>query len=173
MKKILLCLTLLCSLHLGYAQKLLSGSLAALEQETRLNVQIDYSEALLDNLTLEDFVLTHNNWELAQTELWGKLVENLNDKLSRRSLRMVCGHFKDAYTLVLRVQVIDRRGNQRSLVDIRDREGNVIAVLQVSGDGGHIGSFYNLAGDGMEDVGDALGRYLRRPKNTNWEQFWD
>jgi hypothetical protein len=83
MKKLLLLLALACCTGMGYAQKLVSGSLAALSHETRLNVEIDYSEAVLNNLTLDDFVATNDKWELAQTELWTKFVEKLNEGMSR------------------------------------------------------------------------------------------
>jgi hypothetical protein len=161
MKKFIMLICLISFCTLGFAQKLISGSIDALAQETRLNVQIDYSEAIMDNLALDDFIATHSNWELAQTELWGKFVENLNERMSRRRLRILGGHFANVYTLVLHVKEINRKGDQKSIVNILDPEGNSIAELEVKGEGGHIGSFYNLAGDGMKSVGEILGKYIK------------
>jgi hypothetical protein len=166
MKQIILLLALIGSVGFGYAQKLQSGSLSALKNETRLNVKIDYSEAILNHLSIDDFVATADNWELAQTELWGKFVTNLNEEMSQRKVRLVGGHFQDAYTMVLRVQEIDGRGNQQAFVDFIAPTGETIAVVSVRGDGGHFGSFYNLAGDGMKDVGERLGQFNR--KNGKW-----
>jgi hypothetical protein len=163
MKKFIMLICLISFYTLGYAQKLISGSIDALAQETRLNVQIDYSEAIMDKLPIDDFVATHVKWELAQTELWGKFVANLNDEVGGRG-QFLCGHYDHAYTLVLHVKSIDDRGNQRSVAEVLDREGNSIAQIQVKGEGGSIGSFYNLAGDGMKSVGESLGKFIRRSR---------
>jgi hypothetical protein len=160
MKKLLLLLALACCTGMGYAQKLVSGSLAALSHETRLNVEIDYSEAVLNNLTLDDFVATNDKWELAQTELWTKFVEKLNEGMSSRQPRLLAGHNESGYTLVLHVLDIDKKGNQRSVVKIKDAAGNTIAEINANGDGGHFGSFYNLAGDGMKDIGERVGKFI-------------
>jgi hypothetical protein len=164
MKKIFLCLCLLAAATCGFAQRLTSGTLKPLADEKKLNIEVDYTDALIDNLPVEDFAATRDNWELAQTELWGKFVATLNEKMIASNVSLLrCGHFEDAYTLVLRVEAIAHKGAMRATVDILDREGNVIATISnLKSDGGHIGSFYNLAGDGIRDAAERLVPVINR-----------
>lgn len=155
MKKAILIfiLTLVCSTI--YAQ-----DFSDLKNETRLNVEFDYSEVLINGLNIEDFADAEEDWKKDEPKIYGKFISNFNKKMKN----LVGGRVKNAnYTLTIHPLVISDKGNIKAYFVITNSEGReVYKSEEVKGSGGTFGSQLNLMGDGMQSLGKKIGSLVNK-----------
>ena len=129
------------------------GALATLKGQTKVNCEFDYSDAIIQGMTEEQFSAEEPNWGLAQKEVAAKFVEEFNERIIRSRTPFVVGQFDDAdYTICIKPSNIVRKGNFYGKVFLVDRSGNTIMDVPIQAKGGHFGTFWNLLGDGMKDA---------------------
>lgn len=144
------------------AQKITSGDLKFLKNETRLNTIIDFSKAQLvgdpegGRTKLEAFLA------LDSTYLIQRFYDGVADELEGRYF--LVGNQPDArYEAVIQVQQVAEKGKTWSMVEFSNRETKeVLCTVQLMGNGGHFGTFLNLWGDGLRDSGESFGELLRK-----------
>jgi hypothetical protein len=165
MKKFFLLAGLLLCFLPSNAQKLVSGSLEPVFKEKKLNVVIDYSQAVIDGV--KESSLLNVGGERAKDWIEGK--DELLSKFLLAMLPIVdqhvsVGRFEDAkYTFTFYPKSIDEDGEVRGDAAVTDAEGNEVAVItKINGDGGRWGSFINLCGDSFTRAGTSVGKFMDR-----------
>ena len=166
MKRILA--TLLFSVALfatANAQKI-TGSFAPLAKEARVQMNVDFSEALIMGMSEEEFADFEEDWTHDKVEIVSLFSDNANDVLDGSP---VIGNYKldTEYTLDLVVRTVDVRGNYdcdlyliHNLADGRQEE--VARAEGVYARGGKIGTKLNLMKDGAKHTGKELGKFLKK-----------
>lgn len=144
----------------SYAQKLAEGSLEALKGESRINVEMNYTNAVLKGMSFKEYVAQEENWDKGVKEIQGKFVEEFN-KSSKG--KITAGSFENAkYTLRIDAIKVEKRGATTADAYIVDAEGKTVAkITKVEGDGGAWGTHLNLMGDGATNMGAQLGKFLK------------
>lgn len=155
MKKLflILALTLICT-------ELKAQDLGQLKNETRLNVMIDYSDVLINGLTIEEFEQTENDWVKDAPSIYSKFIDAFNKKVKY----LVGGKIKKSvYTLNVHPLVIKRNGDTEAYFTISDVNGNEYYRSQeIKASGGTFGSQLNLMGDGMKSLGKKIGGEVKK-----------
>lgn len=163
MKKIILACILVFLGLTTHAQKGVYWSNASiLKGETRLNVVFDYSEAVLDGMTIEAMASLDENWEKGSKEAMARFCKEFV-KHCQVTPALFVGPYPEAkYTLTLKVLKVDDDGECYVDVIISDNDGNIILnAPKMNGDGGRFGSFTNLMGDGYENLSRKLAVKIR------------
>ena len=165
MKKITVLLLAFFISLTGYAQKLVSGSLAEVFRQETLNVAVDYSKASIDGIK-ESSLLNiggerAKDWQRDKEEINSKFILALHLKINDI---IEVGRYPDAnYTLVFIPTSFDDDGEVNGYAEIIDTDGTSVAKIEkINGDGGRWGSFTNLCGDAMERAGENVGKLLQR-----------
>lgn len=142
------------------AQTLEQGSLDVLRGEEYVKVVVDYSNALIMDMTEEEFAEYEEDWYKDQPAIMSKFIEEANEELGGR-LRL--SRTKDSnYILRWAVEWIDENGTIMSDFYLETADGEIIAVIEnVKGKGGVFGTKLNLIKDGAEETGESLGKFLK------------
>ncbi len=143
-----------------YAQKLAEGSLDALKGESRMNVELNYSNAVLKGMSFKDYVAQEENWDKGVKEIQAKFVEEFN---SASKGKITVGSFDNTkYTLRIDAIKVEKRGTTTADAVIVDAEGKTVAKLtKIEGEGGKWGTHLNLMGDGATNMGAILGKFFK------------
>lgn len=161
MRKILFALMMLCAASMVFAQKIEYGTLEALAKEGKAGFEIDYSEAIIHNMTEPEFAKYEHDWEKDQGQIIGLFLSNLNDA-TEGVLKVVKG-LDAPLTLRWCVKNIELKGHTESDVCVVDQNGNVLTkITGFYGRGGVFGSNLNLIKDGAQSSGYLIGKYLKR-----------
>ena len=160
----MLSITAFC-VNICLAQKLTSGSLEDVFDQETLNVDFDFSKAVIDGMK-ESALLNiggerASDWQRDKNEICSKFLIAMYGQTKDF---IEIGHYPDAqYTLVFIPASFDDDGEVRGSAHVVNNEGEVIATIEkINGDGGRWGSFTNLCGDAMERAGDEVGSLLQR-----------
>ncbi len=65
----------------SFAQKVVAGSLESLKNESKLNLEVDYSEAVIHGMGVKEFAEYEQDWEKDQPEIVGDIIEGIQDKI--------------------------------------------------------------------------------------------
>lgn len=143
-----------------YAQKLAEGSLDALKGESRMNVELDYSNAVLKGMSFKDYVAQEENWDKGVKEIKAKFVEEFNKS---NKGKITAGSFDNAkYTLRIDAIKVEKRGTTTADAYVVDAEGKTVAkITKLEGEGGKWGTHLNLMGDGATNMGAILGKFFK------------
>lgn len=143
-----------------YAQKLAEGSLDALKGESRMNVELDYSNAVLKGMSFKDYVAQEENWDKGVKEIKAKFVEEFNKS---NKGKITAGSFDNTkYTLRIDAIKVEKRGTTTADAYIVDAEGKTVAkITKIEGEGGKWGTHLNLMGDGATNMGAILGKFFK------------
>lgn len=143
-----------------YAQKLVEGSLADLKNESRMNIEMNYSNAVLKGMSFKDYVAQEENWNTGVKNIQAKFVEEFNKS---NKGKITVGSFDNAkYTLRIDAIKVEKRGTTTADAVVVDAEGKTIAkISKIEGEGGKWGTHLNLMGDGATNMGAALGKFFK------------
>ena len=137
-------------------------ALSLLKGEKKVNCTFDYSDAIIQSKTEEQFASEEPNWGLAQKEVAAKFFEEFNERTFYMSNTIAAGEFPDAaYTLCIKPSNILRNGNFTGNVYLLDKSDNVLMEVPIRAKGGVFGSFWNLLGDGMKDAAKTIALRYR------------
>lgn len=147
------------------------GSFDRLAGVTKFNVTVDWSTYTINNLNEEEWLRFRDaeqpQWD-ATKELkdelkprWLELVEEANKKLNKARTYLLADDHDQQYTIVIRPERLDKRGNQTDLVIIKDEKtGEELVKFRITGKGGIFGTMSNLWGDGFRSAGGNLAKIL-------------
>ncbi len=169
MKKLVLIVTMCLFSTFALAQIPEPGSLDFLKDHKSVKVEVDYSQAIINNMDYETRCEQDPDWKKNENEVTGRFISALSQELSSHNLMI---SKKSDLVLVVKLTRIDEDGECYANAEFQDLEGNVLGVLKgLNGDGGKWGSLTNLASDGMEelakDVGSVLNKYKRATKKAS------
>ena len=152
---------LLLGMQAASAQTLTQGSLVVLHGEEYVKVVVGYSNALIMDMTEEEFAEWEDDWYKDQPAIMSELIEEANDELDGM-LRLSRTRTTD-YILRWAVDWIDESGTIMSDFYLETAGGEVIAVIEnVKGKGGVFGTKLYLIKTGAESTGRTLGKFLRK-----------
>lgn len=161
MKKLLLSLLLtIASISSVSAQLLVEGSLTPLRKADRVNIKIDFSEAMIHGMSESAFAKYETDWEVDKPVIIGYFLSEARQKCGDL---INLGSYENA-DCEIRVSVIsiNEKGNYVCEANVYDSEGTVIAKIKdISAKGGHFGTKLNLIKDGARHTGAAFGKFLK------------
>ena len=162
MKRYLMLLALLfVGMQVVSAQTLTEGTLDVLRGQQSVKVIVDYSNAIIMDMTEAEFAEWEEDWYKDQPKIMSELIEEANDKLDG-VLRLSRTRTTD-YILRWAVKWIDESGTIMSDFYLETAGGEVIAVIEnVKGKGGVFGTKLYLIKTGAESTGRALGKFFKR-----------
>ena len=161
MKRIILTLIASIFAFLPLAAQKQEGSFKALKGESRVGIEIDFSEASIHGLSEEAFAAYEEDWGKDKPGIVSLIISECNDKLPR-GLRV--GDFQNtSYTLVVKIFYVTVKGDFSGDVFLYDSEGEEIgSIVDIRGRGGRFGTKLNLIKDGAESFGQNLGYCIRQ-----------
>ena len=160
-KHCLMFVALFFGIQAASAQTLEQGSLDVLRGEEYVKVVVDYSNALIMDMTEEEFAEYEEDWYKDQPAIMSKFLEEANDELD--GILRLSRTKASNYTLRWAVEWINESGTFMSDFYLETADGEVIAVIKrVKGKGGTFGTKLNLIKDGAEETGDYIGKFLRK-----------
>ena len=142
------------------AQLLVDGSLTPLIKADRVNVKIDFSEALIHGMSETAFSSYEKDWDVDKPVIIGYFLSEAKQKCGDL---INLGTYENA-DCEIRVNVIsiNEKGNYVCEADVYDAAGNVIAKIKdISAKGVHFGTKLNLIKDGAKHTGAAFGKFLK------------
>lgn len=144
----------------AFSQKITSGTLDVLKSQPRVNINLDFSKAIIHGMSVEKFAEYERDWETDKPTIVSYFV----GEASRYCTTVPIGLFPEAaYTVNIRVQSINTKGNYVCEADVTSAAGDKIATIAgLEAKGGHVGSKLNLIKDGARHTGAKLGKYLRK-----------
>jgi hypothetical protein len=155
------------------------GSFLNLKSQSRVSLFIDFSEALIDNKSEEDFVTYMqtsarrkdldedfaSNWsEKVKPQLTATFISKVNEELSdeKQKPRLVTAQ-GNIYTLKVLVKEISDDGDiEADYLLVETTSGVVLGVVEMETDGGHVGKFVGLLNDGFGNAGEEFGEWLAK-----------
>ena len=156
MKKYLFVLMMSCLTTTMFAQ-----GLGFLKNEARVDMKLNYSEAVIAGYEESNILTFEKDWEKDQAVLFAKMVGPYNDKLGET---LPAGNFSNAnYTIEVRPTVIQKNGNIVGYFVVLDAAGTELYRSQkFSAKGGTFGTFLNLVGDGMKSTGKVIANMVKK-----------
>lgn len=135
------------------------GDFSMLRHETRVNFEIDFSNAHIHNMTEEEFADYEEDWYVDKPDIEERIIEYTNEKLGGL---IIVGRYTNAnYTILLTDIKITTNGTFTCKAKLLDSYGREIAVIKdLVGKGGRFGSKLNLIKDGAKSIGQKLGATL-------------
>lgn len=168
MKKVISLLLLAVVFTTAYAQKV-TGDFRPLKDQVRARLIVDFSDAIIMGMTLEEFADYEEDWEHDKIEVFSLVYNYANEELERT---LVVGNYNNdtEYVLHLMVRTIDVRGDYDSDLYLIHNfaDGRKETIGKVEGlfaRGGRFGTKLNLMKDGAEHTGTALGKLLIKEMN--------
>ena len=155
---LLVCLfSLLSSLS---AQKMTEGSLAPLKKGGKTKVILDFSDASIHGMTVEDFAVYEQDWEIDKPIIISKFMLGLGEKCP--SIRFGT-ELDGEITLLVKVLSINTKGDYAcEAIIMNSQEEKIAHITDLNAKGGTFGSKLNLIKDGAEHTGKSLGKFLKR-----------
>ena len=160
-KHCLMLVALILGIQAANAQTLVQGSLDVLRGEEYVKVVVDYSNALIMDMTEAEFAEYEEDWYKDQPIIMRDLLEEANDRLV--GILSLGESEAPNYTLRWVVKRIDHDGYILSDFYLDSADGEVVAVItNVVGNGGMFGTKLYLIKTGAESTGRTLGKFLRK-----------
>lgn len=160
MKKFYVALLLMMVTMSSFAQSVV-GSFVPLAREGKATVEIDFSDAIIHNMSEKDFQEFEVDWNKDKMSVAGTIFSNIQDKLDNYAVFSKTMQFP--YKLLVKVVRITVNGDFYCNVYLYDENQKELARMErVYGNGGRWGTKLNLIKDGAEDVGEAIGKKIRR-----------
>ena len=157
---LILLIWLLSLLSSSYAQKVTEGSLAPLKNCGKAKVILDFSDASIHGMTVDDFANYEKDWEIDKPIIISKFIIGLGEKCP--SIRFGT-ELNGEITLLVKVISINTKGNYVCKAFIMNSQQEKIAcITELNARGGTFGSKLNLIKDGAEHTGVALGKFINR-----------
>ena len=152
---------MICAVGLLSAQQVSQGSLGVLRGVGRANLEVDYSEAVIQGMTEADYAAYETEWLKDKPSIIMKFVDEFNKVQDNLAI----GLLPDVkYTCVLKVLNVTREGDIRAEFYVTETStGDHLAeVTGIKAKGGRFGTGLNLMGDGMKNLGKGLGRFVNK-----------
>lgn len=164
---------------LALDKKGMGGNFLLLRNEKKMSVYLDYSKALLDDRTEEEFIeyMTYSvrekerdpefatTWERSiKPQILHVFISQVNDKLDDEKLLLkLVSAQGEKYTLKIEViEVNDDGDNICDYLVVETATGDVVAQIHLEADGGHVGKFTGLMEQGMETAGEEFGEVFAK-----------
>ena len=159
MKKLFV-LFLFCLPILGYAQKVTNGSLKVLKGQARVNLEIDFSQAVIHGMSEDDFAVYERDWFRDKDQV----IAFFRIEAAESCDKIAIGPFPEAeYTIKVSVLRINTKGDFTCIGELQNKSGEVLAsITGISDQGGRFGSKLNLIKDGAKHTGERFGIFLRK-----------
>jgi len=152
------------------AQNLIEGSLKEIARVGRVKFIADFSDALIHGMTVEDFAIYEKDWYKDLGQIEGDFLEEVNNKAGEWCA--VSPHAKSPYTMVWKVQGINRGGDTTSELIFINEQNEIIARTNLIGArGGTFGTKLNLIKDGAEHSGERWGRFLKNEIKRSLREY--
>lgn len=154
-----------------------AGSVEELVSEKRLSIYIDYSEALLNNKSIDDFIEFmetsvrekerdanfRTNWETKYRNSFTlAFIDKANEALADED-QIIRLTTKQDCKYALKISVIEFDDNGNNTCDyllVNTETGNVIAHYRLEADGGRVGKYIGLLEQGHASAGEVFGEFL-------------
>lgn len=141
------------------ALPLLAEPMYFLFGKEEINVQFDFSNAVVEGMSVRDFQDLSKVAEL----MWVRLfLDELNDEVDGDKMHFG-DHPESSFTVLCNVISISANGSTQ--LDVRFIDTETLEErkkLKIYGRGGIFGSFANLIGDAMKRCGETLGEEVHR-----------
>ncbi|MBQ1174002.1 MAG: hypothetical protein IIX58_02315 [Alistipes sp.] len=162
MKRYLMLLALLfVGMQAASAQTLTEGSLDVLRGQQSVKVIVDYSNAIIMDMTEAEFAEYEEDWYKDQPTIISDLIDEVNQR-SGHLLYMSARRESD-YTLRWSVRYIYESGDIVSDFYLESADGEVVAkIADVVGEGGAFGTKLYRIKSGAESTGRALGKFFKK-----------
>lgn len=160
MKKLFITVSILVLVSIsGFAQKIQEGSLNAIKGCDKINLEVDYSSAIIHGRTEADFAIYEEDWYKDKPGIIELIREGIEDKNQKITITY---NFKSIPTIRVIVDKITSKGDTNCHAEIIDAEGSVVCkIVNIFGEGGTFGTNLNLIKDGSSSVGECLGKFLK------------
>lgn len=147
-----------------YAQKIVSGSLAPLNHETSVNLDVDFAKSYIEGLTEHDYMSREKEWQDWKSMFINCVMTNISEIAEGDC---TIGKVDGAeYLIIVVVDKLDEKGNVKCRAELRDRDGVVLCEIgELSGSGSWLGFgslTQELMCNGIEDMSESLGHFLKR-----------
>ncbi|MBO4752234.1 MAG: hypothetical protein J5526_05750 [Bacteroidales bacterium] len=163
--KILFLLTAVIFSTPAISQQITEGSLECLKNEHNINVTIDYSEAIIHQMSEKAFAEYEKDWNVDKKEILIKLLESATDK--SKGLITFGINIPTKLSMTVIVHSIQTDGTwSSSAVITNDKKEIQCRIDGVVGKGGRIGSMLNLIKDGSKSTGKVLGEFIKNQYNS-------
>lgn len=161
LKNIILVVSLMLTSATLHAQKVASGDIKCLQDQTAVNLDVDFSNCMIVDVPATVKMSSEPNWE--------KGVSEISARFSRGSIRYgfyINDKSDSRYTLIYHLATIDDDQDTTGTIEVRDNTtGTTVAVIEkANGKAGHFGSFFNLLGDAFENLGKKIGKLIKAGK---------
>lgn len=157
----------------------MAGNFSVLKSESRMSVYLDFSDAIIDHRTEEEFIeymiygarererdpQFAETWETSvKPSLLHKFIGEVNEQLDDERLSLVLVTRQGCpYTLKIKVlEVNDDGDNKCDYLVVETATGDVIAHIRYEADGGSFGRFVGLLEQGMETAGEEFGEIFAK-----------
>lgn len=151
---------------------IVNGSFAKLQNVSKFNIDIDWTNIHINGLNLSEWLRTRNSEQPQydaeseyQHELkpsWAKMVESANEKLGGKQIYLLPNSPEQEYTIIVSPHQIDRKGNLEAFCSIVNEDDEVVVKFVLTGKGGVFGTMGNLWGDGFKSAGKNLAKILQK-----------
>lgn len=162
MKHFSLCALLLfaiCPLFGQNAEPNFWTDLSVVANATKIDLQIDFSEAEILGEDFADFVANEADWSKSEPEIRKKFIRAFNEEANDGPYPHRLGTYPDAeYRMLIKVtRVTDKGSDVNADLYLLNASDEVVFFRRVNGERGRIGSVCNLMEDAFEDLGESLG----------------
>lgn len=175
MKKLVLFVVLSFATSLVFAQK--NSELEFLKSENKISVRLDFSEALMAGMPIEDFkeyIPVHYDGKTFDYYLYpyllDKFVSEFNDEMMEHKGKVIYVTPKlsaSKYLIEIKVYMMNRNGDTNANVSFVESETNEVLVSkEYRVKGGRIGTVLNLMGDGMKNLAEVVVKYVYKNIKT-------
>lgn len=152
------------------AQQIKQGSFDALHDCSAATLQYDFSQAMVGEGTLGDYIqlMMHKEGDDYATNFYKDIreivvdfIEEYNDTNSPLVLTI---SEAPPVSLMISVKRISRNGNELTADYIFSDKStqNIIVAIEMTAKNGRCGSFTNLMGDAFETAAKRLGKYIKK-----------
>lgn len=156
-----------------------AGSIEEIINEKRLSLYIDYSEALLNNKSIDDFISYmetavrekerdanfKNNWENNYRNTFTlAFIDKANEALADED-QIIRLTSKQDCKYALKISVIEFDDDANNICDyliVKVETGEVIAHYRLEADGGKVGKYIGLLEQGHSSAGEVFGEFLAK-----------
>ena len=160
-KYLVLLATLFMGMQAASAQNLTQGSLEVLRSQQSVKVVVDYSNAIIMDMTEAEFAEYEEDWYKDQPTIISDLIDEVNQRSGH--LLYMSAHRESDYTLRWSVRYIYESGDIVSDFYLESADGEVVAkIADVVGEGGAFGTKLYRIKSGAESTGRALGKFFKR-----------
>ena len=135
------------------------GSLDALQNEVRVNFELNFANARIHGMTETDFAKYEEDWYKDMPQIVGDFLSELNNEM--KGLMRFGTYPAATYTLKVDVVDVAANGSMDSDVSLLDNTGKVIAKLVgLQAEGAPWGTKLYLIKVGASNSGEKLGEIL-------------